>query len=246
MVPPALLGLLLLTPTQSIDPDTARREMALGLRTAAGGRLEAALGPFAKACELAPKDEDACYYLGRTFYTLGRYDEAREPFEKALRAVEKALRAAPKGSAARVHRAAALNFVGLGRAEEAERHFREAIRLHRGAAAAGEDPRIDYGAFLARQGRAEEALPPLEQAVRAAPKSARATIALGRVLLEMGKPAAAAARLEKGLALDQASWNARLLLGKAYLQLGRTEEGERQLRLGQEGWKQDYGSSTVK
>ncbi len=260
MVPPALLGLLLLAAAQTIDPETARLEeavrqspssavawKALGLRMAAGGSLDAALAPLAKACELAPQDEDACYFLGRTLYTLGRYEEAREPFEKALRAVEKALRARPKESPARVHRAAALNLVGLGRAEEAQRHFREAIRLHRPGVAAGEDPRVDYGAFLARQGRAEEALPPLEQAVRAAPKSARANIALGRVLLEMGKPAAAAARLEKGLGLDGASWNARLLLGKAYMQLGRTEEGERQMRLGQDGWaRQNYGSSTVK
>ena len=37
------------------------------------------------------------------------------------------------------------------------------------------------------------------------------------------------------------------MLGKAYLMLGRTEEGQRELSLGREGWaKQDYGSSKVK
>ena len=225
MAPTMLLALLLV---QAV----AWKE--LGLKLASDRKLEPAADALAKACAQAPKDEDACYYLARTLYTLGRYEEAREPFEKALPA-------APKDMLGRVHRAMALNFTALNRPDDAERHFREAVRL-----GSDSDPRIDYGAFLFRQGRLEEALPLLEQAVQALPGSARAHTELGRVLLHLGKREAAAAGLEKAVQLDPGSSTARLLLGKTYLELGRTEEGERQLRLGREGWKQSYGSSTVR
>ena len=46
----------------------------------------------------------------------------------------------------------------------------------------------------------------------------------------------AAARLEKAVALEPGNFAAHLLLGRAYLRLGRTAEGEREMRLGQQGW----------
>ncbi len=236
MVLPALI-LLLFAPGQAAGPQTAREWKELGLKLAAGTKLESAVSPLAKACDLAPKDEEACYYLARTLFTLDRYEEAREPFEKALRA-------ASKETLARVHRAAALNFVALTSPDDAERHFREAVRLNRAPEPRDEDPRIDYGAFLFRQGRTGEALPLLEQVVQRLPRSGRAHTELGRVLLHLGKHNAAAASLEKAVALDPGSSTARLLLGKTYLELGRTEEGEKQLRLGQEAWKQHYGAAT--
>jgi len=257
MCPLAILPLLLSASPQAPggtapEAETARLEEAvrqspasagawkqLGLALAARRNLDSALPAFARACELAPGDEDACYYLARNLYTLGRYQEAREPFDKALRS-------APPPLQAKVHRAAALNFIALTRPDDAERHFREALRLTGGPARAGEDPRIDYGAFLFRQGRAAEAFPLLDLAVRAHPGSARAHTELGKVLLHLGKPEAAAARLQKAVELDPGSSTARLLLGKTYLALGRAEEGQKQLRLGQQAWKRSYGSSTVK
>ncbi|MGH9657075.1 MAG: tetratricopeptide repeat protein, partial [Bryobacteraceae bacterium] len=169
------------------------------------------------------------YYFARDLHALGRYEAAREPFEKALRAASKPI--LPK-----VHRAIALNFAALGAPAEAEPHFVEAVRLTgRGAGKEG-DPRVDYGAFLFRQGRTEEALRPLEQAARDVPSSARANAEWGRVLLQLGRLDLAAACLEKAVALEPGNWSVRLLLGRAYLRLGRTNEGEREIRLGQEGW----------
>jgi len=190
-------------------------------------------------------DEDSCYLLGRSLFVLGQYDEAVQPFEKAMRS-------APPANRAAVHRATALNFVELGMMQEAERHFRDAIRLYRAATGAQPDPRVDYGAFLIRQGRAQDALQMLHQSVTASPGSPRAGsprayAELGRALLELDRPAEALGPLKRAVDLDPTAWAVRLLLGKAYLRLGRTDEGERELRLGREGWtKQDYGSSKVK
>jgi len=211
-----------------LSPENGRAWKTLGLVTTSAGDLEGALPALDKACKLTPEDEEACYYFARDLHALGRYEAARDPFEKALRA-------APKPMLPRLHRAIALNFAALGLPVEAERHFVKAIQLN-GRAREGEDPRVDYGAFLFRQGRTEEALRPLEQAARDMPSSARANVEWGRVLLHLDKLSEAAAHLEKAVALEPGNWNARLLLGRAYLRLGRTSEGEREMRLGQEGW----------
>ena len=206
---------------------------------AANRKAEPALAAFSKACDLNPKDQDACYFLGRQLFSLGRYRDAVEPFEKAVLA-------APQEKLARTHRAAALNRVGEGSLEQAEWHFREAVRDNTGPASIRADALTDYGAFLFRQARIGEAQGALERAVTMQPGSARAHAELGRVRLHLAKAAEAAASLERAVELDPNSPRFRLLLGRAYLALGRTEEGERQLRLGREGWDRNEGSPTVR
>src|SRR5215471_20407829 len=127
------------------DPATARDWKTLGLARMSNGDLEGALPALGKACELDENDEEACYFLARSLHILGRYELAREPFDKALRA-------APKPMLWKVHRAMALNFVALFLPAEAEQHFIKAIQLA-GPAPNSEAPRVDYGAFLFRQGR---------------------------------------------------------------------------------------------
>ena len=69
------LHLLLLQGEQT--PSKAAEWKRLGLALASEKKLVAAVGPLAKACELDPKDEEACYYFARTLHALGRWDEAR-------------------------------------------------------------------------------------------------------------------------------------------------------------------------
>jgi tetratricopeptide (TPR) repeat protein len=212
----------------SLSPASARAWKTLGLVTMSNGDLNGALPALGKACELDENDEEGCYFLARNLHALGRYESARDAFEKTLRA-------APKPMLSKVHRAIALNFVALFLPAEAERHFVKAIQLA-GPSRNGEDPRVDYGAFLFRQGRTQEALPPLEQAVRDAPSSARANMEWGRVLLHLNRTNEAAACLEKTVGLEPDNWSAHLLLGQAYLRLGRTSQGETEMRLGQDRW----------
>ncbi len=201
-----------------------------GMKAASAGDFVSAAAHFAKACDADPRDQDNCYFLGRALFTAGRYREAVPAFEKARKA-------ATRAKLDRVERAAGLNFAALDLPAEAERHFKDAIQARQRSDRAAEDARIDYGAFLSRQGRAEEAAVLLEPACLENPRSARAHLESGRALLHLGRPGDAVKRLETAVQLDPANSPARLLLGRAYLQLGRTEEGEREMR---------YGSSTVK
>ena len=224
-----------------LSPSKSSAWKALGLVLLGTNDYRSASVALSRACGLDPNDEDNCYLQGRSLFVLGQYHEAVQPFEKAMQAATPANRAA-------VHRATALNFAELGLNQDAELHFRDAIRLYRPSTGATQpDPRLDYGSFLIRQGRTQDGLVMLQQSAIAAPGSARAHAELGRALLELDRPAEALPQLKSAVDLDPTGWAARLLLGKAYLRLGRTEEGERELRLGREGWtKQDYGSSKVK
>jgi Flp pilus assembly protein TadD len=220
-------ALPLLQRAAALAPANAQAWKLLGLVSTSAGDSEGAVAALRKACDLTPQDDEACYYLARNLHALGHYEAARPAFEKALRA-------APPPMRARVHRAAALNFAASGAAAEAEQQFVKSIQVAGRTPREAEDARVDYGAFLFRQGRTEEAVRPLQQAVKDTP-SARAFLELGRVLLHLGKLDEAAARLEEAVALEPGNSTGRLLLGRAYLRMGRSAEGEREMRLGQNG-----------
>ena len=124
-----------------LEPENTHALKFLGQAYSAQEKFREAEPPLRKACTLNPAEENACYYLGRLLYTLGRLPEARSAFDRAL--------------TQRAGRGRALD--GLAQALEAggdfagaERRFREAI------AAGGSTAPVDYGLFLFRQGRLRE------------------------------------------------------------------------------------------
>jgi tetratricopeptide (TPR) repeat protein len=185
---------------------------------ASRGDYESAEPAFGKACELQPNLEDACLYHGRSLYLLDRFAPALNELGRALKAKD----------GAEVHRLMALSLEALGRAVEAEAEFRAALKLpHRGIG--DEDPGIDYGVFLYRQGRTAEADSLLRGAVARHEDSARAHLELGCVLLALGRLEEAARELERSLGLRDSS-RGHLLLGKTYLRMGKTEAAEPHLK----------------
>jgi tetratricopeptide (TPR) repeat protein len=84
-----------------------------------------------------------------------------------------------------------------GDRQEAERRFREALRLRPWAAEA----QVSLGAALVRWGRPAEALPYLRRAVALRPKGARVRLPLAQALAALGRPQEARAELERALAL---------------------------------------------
>ncbi len=189
-----------------LEPAQADYQKALGVAYGAVGDYASAEEPLGTACRLNAAEEDACFYWARALYALDR-------FESSLAALEKA--APVDRRPYRVHLAMAQALDGLGRAEQAEKQFRIA---HAGLAVAQpaleEDPRLGYGVFLFRQGRAAEALPLLEAAAGAHPRSARARFEHARALVAESRLERAVAELKQALALDPGHEPARLLLAK--------------------------------
>jgi len=197
----------------------------LGMAHVAQRDYLAAEGPLRQACELKPQEEDACYYLGRNYYELSRFEDAISAYDKA-RLVE-------SGKSWRVHNGMALSLEGLHRPEEAEQQFRLAVEAYHNPGRAAEDPRIDFGVFLFRQGRLPEATRQLQQAVTASPSSARARFELGKVLHGLGRLPEAATHLQRAIELEPQRAEAHLLLGKVYYRLGRAADAVRHTKLGQ-------------
>jgi Flp pilus assembly protein TadD len=210
-----------------LRPKNAAGWKALGVVYAAQRNFDAAEKPLHTACDLNPALPDACVYYARTLYLLNRFRPAIEVLRRAL---------VTDRQNAEIQRLLGLSLEGLGDAEEAGKALREAVRLDRGLSP-NEDPGIDYGVYLFRLGRAEEALAPIETALAHHPGAARAHLELGCVLLSLDRLTEAEPHLERAVALDPQSSRAHLLLGKVYLRLGRVKAGEEQL---------SQGSRTVK
>ena len=58
------------------QPSDTRALTYLGMSYAAQEDYKSALDPLRRACQLRPAEENACYFLGRTCYSLNRFEEA--------------------------------------------------------------------------------------------------------------------------------------------------------------------------
>ncbi len=125
------------------QPKNAGAYKLLGMIYAAQQQFDKADQPFRRACQLAPEDETACYYLGRNDWALSRYEESRAVLEKALHRFPNSTRIK----------------IGLGLALEALGHVEDAAGHLKNAALGGDsDALSEYGQFLFRQGRVDESI----------------------------------------------------------------------------------------
>ncbi len=202
------------------SPRSAPALRGLGVAHAYRGDNKLAEEPLRGACEIDPHDPDGCFYYGLASYNLGRYDNAIAAYRTALKS---------SGRAARAHTALGLAYEAASRAAEAEQQLREGVAKDDGKSLPDSDPRVEFGAFLLRQGRLGEAKAALLDARQDSP---RAHFDLGRILSQEGKLDEAVARLTKAVSLDPSYTAARLLLGRVYFRLGRAADGERETALG--------------
>jgi tetratricopeptide (TPR) repeat protein len=193
------------------QPKNAQRWKALGVAYASQKRYAEAAPAFRTACRLDVKLEEACYFWGRALYGLDRFAESLEALARA------------DGRSWKVRLAMGQAADGAADSARAEREFREAIALSNGRDAG---PGAAYGLFLVRQGRAAEAIPVLEAAVKLDPKSGDAETTLGRALFETGRTGDALPHLERAVLLAPMSAQAHLLLAKALVRAGRTDQAQ--------------------
>ena len=131
-------------------PGSARAYKLLGMTYTAQEKYTQAEEPFQHACKLDRTEENACYYLGRVYFTLGRLEEARKVYESAL--------STQKNERGRLLLGLALTLEAMPQPAEAERYYQSAI-------AAGEkQAKVDYGLFLFKQGHGAEGAETLRKA----------------------------------------------------------------------------------
>lgn len=220
-----LLGYVLLSQGYAAEAiphlERSSDKTALGIAEIQTGQLPEAIANLQAALAAHPNDQDLLYYLGRASGLLSK------------QSIETLLAAYP--DSARAHQAMAENYFVLRRMPEAEKEYREAIRLRPGLpevhlalgevyaggsqwAKAEEDFRLQtklqpgnaeaayrLGAALLEQGKAKEARAELVRADHLMPEMPETLYSLGKAASLEGDSAAAEKAWTKLLTIEQQS-----------------------------------------
>ena len=160
------------------------------------GEFAAALPPLERAC--LKHEANGCYLWGRALLSLDRYGPAKEVLTKARSTDPFPWRVDD-----------ALGLIAEAAGEPAETFYARAVAGNQSATA---EPRLHYGQYLVRQGRAGESLAPLASAAKQFPANVLVRFEYGRALYQAGRMAEAEAELSAPEA--SGSEAARALLAK--------------------------------
>lgn len=165
------------------------------------GEFAAALPSLEQACR--ENEPNGCYLLGRSLFSLDRYDQARTVL----------LRIRFRDPVPwRVNDSLGLIEEALGHEAGAESYFKQAVEGNRDSTP---EPRLHFGRYLMRQGRPEESVTILRPLARQFPRHALVRFELGRALYQTGKLREASVELAASETPAAA-----LLLAKVRRQLG--------------------------
>jgi tetratricopeptide (TPR) repeat protein len=178
-----------------------------------------------KCTEMQSSNRDCWYYLGRAYFTDGRFREAKPAFQKAL--------------ALTPHDPKAEDYLGLileseNRKEDAIQAYKASIAWQKESGRASEHPYLHLAMLYDAQGKSELAIEPLVEGLKINPQSALLYDRLGQVYLHLKRYQEAREKLEKALKLDPRNAGAHFQLGRAYRQLGLQEQAKTEFTKAQE------------
>jgi tetratricopeptide (TPR) repeat protein len=155
-------------------------------------------------------NQDAWYYLGRAYYTKSRLSEARKAYLTVLDLD-------PRD--ARAENNLGLIFESSGQPAAAIEAYRKAIVWQAESPHPSEQPYVNLGNLLMEQGRAAEALEPLEKAVTLASDNAFCHMKLGVYYRKVGRLDDALRELKHATQLDPENAVAHYQLGRLYTEI---------------------------
>lgn len=177
-------------------PDSAAAHKLLGMNLYMLGRpVRDALGEMRQAAELAPRDPDAFYYLGRLYFSADNAPMALQAYEKTVALDPAHLKAYTQmGQTLEV----------LGRFDDAAKAYRAAIEIEQKQPKKSEWPYYDLGLLCWNNGRKDEAVRYFREALERNPRFSEAKIKLA-VALSTPKPTDEAHRLLEEVVRDDAA-----------------------------------------
>ncbi len=197
------------------DPKHVKAHNNMALASIDLGELELAEAHYRESLAIEPQ---AAIYndLGFVLERQGMTEEAVEQFRKSLEL--------EPGSAS-AHYNLAASLARGGEYPEAERHFRAALEEKPSAQAY-----TGLGYVLWQQGRADEAIDRLHDAIEADPKLPAAYEQLGTILAEQGRLEEAASDYRQ-LVRSRPSAAAHQKLAAVLMRLGRTDEARKEMEM---------------
>ncbi len=174
---------------------------------------------FTKATEWAPGNVLGWYYLARAKYNENRFEEAVAAFKQCLNLDPKHVRAEDN---------LGLTLQALGRNDEAQQAFANAIAWQADVPVKDPWPYIDFGSFFLENNQPEKAVPYLQQAIATAPDLAKAHQQLGKAYLLLKELPKAQAELERSVQLEPDNARAHYVLGQLYQKEGESEKAKQE------------------
>lgn len=179
----------------------------------------AAIHWLEKSVGMDPNNQESWYFLGRAYFTEGRFGEAKSAFLRAL---------ALNPRDAKAEDSLGLLLEAENNQEGAETAYQNAIRWQRASGHVTEHPSLHLGMLYDRENRSTDALPPLLDAERIAPQSALVHDKLGETYLHLGQHQNARKEFERAVELDSNNASLHYHLGRAYKALGLQEEAKKE------------------
>ena len=201
------------------DPKFGEAYKILGMTQFMLGRVEAAELELTRASKLNPRDWESIYYLGRLYFERGDLHTALATFQKVL---------AIDPYNVKAHNGLGETYTMLTRFHEAEKAYLKAIELERQQTIKSEWPYFNLGVLYRAQGRTQEALVYLRQALTRNPKGATGKAKLAAVLIDAGKYDEALKELGEAVEIDPDNRESRYRLAKLLTRMGRLKEAKRQ------------------
>ena len=163
-----------------------------------------------RAVELEPKNKEAWYYLGRAYYTEKDVPDAQKAFLTVLDLD-------PRD--ARAENNLGLIFESEAKVTQALDAYRQAIAWQQGSPRPSEQPYVNLGNLLMKEGRTEEAIPHLQRAVSLAPSNAFCHFKLGEAYRRVHRSDEARRELERATQLEPENATVHYQLGRLYQEI---------------------------
>jgi tetratricopeptide (TPR) repeat protein len=189
--------------------ENVQEQTALGIAQIGTGQLQQAVENLQAALAKHPNDPDLLYYLGRASGLLSK------------QSIDTLLAAYP--DSARSHQAMAENYFVLRQMPQAEKEFREALRLRPDTP----ELHLELGLVYAGSSQWAKAEEEFRAQTKLEPGSAEAAYRLGTALLQQGKAREARAELERSNRLQPDMPETLYSLGKAAALAGDSAAAEK-------------------
>jgi tetratricopeptide (TPR) repeat protein len=170
-----------------------------------------------KTVSMDRSNKDAWYYLGRCYYTVARFADARKAFQAVLDLDSRDVKAENN---------LGLVYESSGDPTAAIEAYRKAIAWQENSLQPSEQPYVNLGNILMEQGQTKEAMAPLEKAVALAPNNAFCHLTLGIYYHKIGRMEDAQRELEKATVLDPENAVAHYQLGRLYTDMHATDHAQ--------------------
>jgi Flp pilus assembly protein TadD len=172
---------------------------------------------LSKSVQMHSDNWESWYYLGRTKYNENRFNEAVNAFQRALRLSPMNIKAEDN---------LGLSYGGLGRQQEAEEAYRNAISWQSHLLQQDPGPYLDLGILLIDKNRPQDAIPYLRQALQMSPHDPKAHAQLGKAYADTGRLAEAQVELEKAVEAGPNDGALHYVLGQIYRREGMKDKAQ--------------------